>query len=142
MAASNVKEVLKAEERRLEALLEGVRGLLAQYDDSDGEAAGPKNNGHTLNGSAPTRRLVRPLVPTSKTARVTAAAETYLENKGKRATSGEIAKWLIAQGLGPILEGGDPGMRTSAFLSASKKFDNKAGEGYGLVKWSQKEAAH
>lgn len=79
------------------------------------------------------------LTPAQKEAvRVVEATEKMLELVGRRLTSGQVTKQLLADGH--ELSGADlPGKagRVSAHLSAAKKiFDNDRDQGgYGLVRW-------
>jgi hypothetical protein len=68
----------------------------------------------------------------TEAARVVAAAKDYLEERGTRVASGEIARALESRGV--KIGGTNKGSRVSAYLSAADKiFDNIRGQGYGLV---------
>jgi hypothetical protein len=75
----------------------------------------------------------------SKKAQIEGEARAYLVRKGGRAPSGEIAKALLAQGVGL---GKTPGKTLSAYLARSPGFDNvPAAGGYGLVQSAQPNLA-
>ena len=66
----------------------------------------------------------------------TDAAAQYLNNKGSRAKTAEIAQALIAQGIMP--DDDTSRHNLGAYLSRHKeRFDNKRGEGYGLYEWEK-----
>lgn len=64
------------------------------------------------------------------------AAEKYLEEKGMRAQSGEIARVLMQQGV--AITGKSPSAVVSSYLSHNDRFtneDDERGKGYGLRRW-------
>lgn len=70
-----------------------------------------------------------------KSMRIARAVESFLMQEKRRATSGELAKMLVAQGIDL---GEHPGKLLSAYLARSQRFDNDAAHGgYGLIEWSQ-----
>ena len=73
---------------------------------------------------------VRGAKPDSMTTAINRAAAIYLRQKRARAQAPEILKALLAGGLN-VSKG-----TMSSCLSHSPLFDNKKGEGYGLVEWS------
>jgi len=76
-----------------------------------------------------------------KGAAILDAAEAYLESIGRRAQTGEIAAELVRRGLPPGKKENQNGA-ASAYLSGAKdRFDNRPGEGYGLVRWSSRPSA-
>ena len=72
----------------------------------------------------------------SESARVVAGAKAYLAAEGKRHTSGEITRALLADGI-EIGGGDDKASRVSAHMSSAKHvFNNdRARGGYGLIEW-------
>jgi hypothetical protein len=77
---------------------------------------------------------------TTKTAQVEAAAEEYLTQKGRRATSGELLPAVVAKGI--VVTGKTPSKTLASYLSTSKRFDNVPGfGGYGLVEWNGRRTA-
>ena len=69
----------------------------------------------------------------TEAARVVAAAKAFLRDRASRATSSLIAEALVKNGVD--IGGQDKPSRVSAYLSASKDFDNIRGQGYGLKEW-------
>ena|GEM_PF-2133616 len=90
-----------------------------------------------LNASAATGKPIgsRPTPRSgSNAAKVVALAQTYLKEKGRRATSAEIHEFLRRQGV-DVKETAS----VAAYLSTAKDiFDNVRGQGYGLVEWQNK----
>jgi hypothetical protein len=140
--AQDILPILREEEGQLLAQLsqmpqfqklEAVRRMIALYSGTSvREAALSSRQNNSVLSKLP------PLKLRGKGARILDAAEAYLGSLGRRAQVKEITDELIRLGLPP----GDknPVSATSAYLSAAKdRFDNKLGEGYGLVKWANQK---
>jgi hypothetical protein len=69
----------------------------------------------------------------SKAAVIVRAAESYLQQRAKRAQSSDIVLGLIDAGIDLPAE--KASAFVSSYLSTSPLFDNVRGEGYGLVSW-------
>lgn len=136
---------LRAEKERLRSHLEtipefqkyeSVSMLLMQYED--GLGASPPE---TPPGQSPPPPLAgeQPSVAPAQRGMtaIQDAAFDFLGRKGARASSPEIHKELIRLGL---VEPGERGrkMITSYLSRDNTNFDNKRGEGYGLVEWSSR----
>jgi hypothetical protein len=137
--AQDILPVLRDEEKRLEAelsqtapfqKLEAVRRLISVYTGqlATGTVASAPTS---ISATMPRHRAGK-----GKGAAILDAAEDFLESLGRRAMTGEIAAELAKRGLPPGNKNLNGAM--SAYLSSAKdRFDNKVGEGYGLVKWSR-----
>jgi histone H3/H4 len=76
--------------------------------------------------------------PGSAAAILCEASEAYLKKIKRRAMSGEIAEHIKEKG---ISISGNPTATLSSYLSTCNLFDNRKGEGYGLVEWSKTNEA-
>jgi hypothetical protein len=138
----DILPILREEEQRLVAelnqtplfqKLEAVRRMIGVYSGSSTSKIGED----ALAASPALRSSARSPAKSGKGAAILDAAEAYLESIGRRAQTGEIAVELIRRGVPPGRK--NPNGATSAYLSGAKdRFDNKLGEGYGLVKWSSR----
>jgi hypothetical protein len=112
-----------------------VQGVLAQIDPSQqgGRSSSQYGRGTTfLNGG----NVLFPAAKT-KTAQIELVCADYLRQHHKRASSGELAKIVLAAGI--RLPGAMPSRTLASFLSNSKLFDNDRAEGgYGLKEWREK----
>ena len=135
-AAKAEEESLLAQIRKTELYqrLEAVRAVIALYAPKQPAAPPPSP-------PMPERPFDRLRVRLnegergSKTAAIVNGAAEYLRIKGKRATSGEIARALEARGI--EIGGEAPNKLVSSYLSNSPLFDNdQDAGGYGLAAWS------
>ena len=73
-------------------------------------------------------------LPTTKTARIEAAAAKYLRGKGARAPASELLEAVKKEGI--EIGGREPVKALSSYLSNSKMFNNQRElGGYGLTEW-------
>ena len=84
-------------------------------------------------------KQVRQPVRATSTSSVTAAAEAYLRQIGRRAQTNEILDALKANGQS--FSSTNPVASLSSALSHHDAFDNKRGLGYGLSEWGGADAA-
>jgi hypothetical protein len=132
---SDFVTALRAEYERLRAILQNtpeyrrmtaIEGLLADYTS---EATNPEAV-MSVRGT-----LKAPRAGTIA-ASVIDIAERYLDSKGTRAQSPEIAAAVQREGV--MTDAPNVVSAVSSYLSTTKdRFDHVKGEGYGLVRWHQ-----
>jgi hypothetical protein len=88
------------------------------------------------NRAASSAIVVRSHKSGSMSSTVSEVAAEFLQQKGSRASSGEIFEVLRAKGID--IPGTKPTAVVASYLSHSARFDNIRGQGgYGLAEWSQ-----
>lgn len=137
-------EAAEAEVQRLEAELAATpayqklqlaKQVVELYRASAGVAR--YRGEHAANFGRPKPNPLQEIVTAgaaTKTARIEAAAATYLKAKGARAPASELLNAMIVVGID--LGGREPVKALSSYLSSSKAFNNQRElGGYGLAEW-------
>lgn len=134
MSSNELVAAARAEEAKLlqeldaiQHRLKAVRGVLSLY--RPGHARKTKRESYDQHNRNPQ--------PHTKAGKIAVAAELYLRQEHRRATSVEIAAALKERGVEELstLNGHRATTYIAAVLSHHAGFDNVRGAGYGLTEW-------